>query len=46
MSSNFSGTGVILWEGTSPIDGAPLVCVLTVNSRNRKRGRRGAARDA
>lgn len=39
MTSNLSKTGVILWEGVSPIDGAPLVCVLTLKSRNRKTGK-------
>lgn len=28
----------ILWAGPSPIDGAPIVCVLTVGSKNSKTG--------
>lgn len=28
----------ILWEGESPIDGAPIVCILTVGSKNSKTG--------
>ena len=30
--------GVVLWTGSSPIDGSPLVCVLTLASKNRKTG--------
>jgi len=28
----------ILWQGASPIDGAPIVCILTIGSKNSKTG--------
>lgn len=31
-------TGVILWEGPNPIDGAPLVCIMTTGTKNPKTG--------
>ncbi len=30
--------GVILWEGNSPLDGSPIVCVATFKTSNRKTG--------
>jgi len=30
--------GIVLWEGVSAFDGAPLVCVATTGSKNRKTG--------
>lgn len=31
-------TGYILWEGPSPIDGSPLVAIVTIKTTNRKTG--------
>ncbi len=30
--------GVVLWEGLSPLDGSPIVCVATFKTSNRKTG--------
>ena len=31
-------TGFVLWEGPSPMDGSPLVCIATLDSKNDKTG--------
>jgi hypothetical protein len=30
--------GFVLWEGLSPLDGSPIVCIATLKSVNRKTG--------
>ena len=31
-------TGIVLWEGPSPVDGAPIVAIATMSSKNPKTG--------
>jgi len=30
--------GVVLWEGNSPLDGSPIICIATFKNSNRKTG--------
>lgn len=38
MAKGKYGTGAVVWRGASPIDGAPIVAVVTWHSANRKTG--------